>query len=144
MKTLMKWNPFEASLPDMDEFFGPTFMRRHPQWPMETFVPRMGLKETPETYVVTAEIPGIPAEQVRVDLQGNRLTLSGEKKEEVVSEEEHRHVTERRAGSFCRSFTFPSPVDPEGVVAEADKGVLTITVAKSASPNGRRIQVKST
>jgi HSP20 family protein len=104
------------------------------------WTPPVDLHETPRDYVVTAELPGLTSDDVRIDFTDGRLTLSGVRRElEAPCEQYHR--VERGHGSFTRTFQLPLPIDPEGITADLRDGVLTVTCPKSADPGARRIQI---
>jgi HSP20 family protein len=94
---------------------------------------------------LTAELPGLDRKDVTVELEGNVLTLRGEKREERKEEDKAKqyHLEERRYGAFYRSFTLPPAVDPDEITADFDKGVLTLHLPKTkeAKPRGREIPV---
>ena len=112
----------------------------------------MDLLRTPEADVlesqdeirVTLELPGVPPEQVEVNLEDNVLTVSGEKHEEHEErgEENRWHLSERRYGRFSRSFVLPREVETDRIEADFHNGILTITVPKSERVKPRRIQVR--
>jgi len=104
--------------------------------------PSLDVSETKEAVKVTAEVPGIPAENVQVEVEGGTLVISGEVSEEKTSGDEHFHHVERRRGEFRRVIALPDTVDPERITAEASDGVLTVTLPKRADAGGRRIEVK--
>jgi HSP20 family protein len=93
---------------------------------------------------VDMEIPGMRAEDIEIDLENNVLTVSGEKKveREEGGEEGTYHLSERRYGRFSRSFVLPRDVEPEGIQARAEEGLLKIVVPKSERARRRRIEVK--
>ena len=102
------------------------------------FRPAVDIRETDEAYEVVAELPGVAAENVSVDVEKNVLTLVAERSE--VSEEEakgYRHV-ERVRGTFRRSFTLPDTVDDEAIEASLANGVLTVRLPKREAPTGAR------
>ena len=87
------------------------------------------LHETPDRYVITAELPGISQEDIQIHAHERRLTLSGGGRErELACEEFHR--IERGHGAFSRTFQLPVPVDADGITADLRDGVLTVTCPK--------------
>jgi HSP20 family protein len=84
------------------------------------------------------EVPGIQEKDIDVTVEGNTLTVNGERKFEKDGKEENCRRIERRYGSFSRSFTLPSSVDPNQVSAHYDKGVLMIDLAKRQKPSPNR------
>ena len=102
--------------------------------------PPVDLHETPDAYVVTAEVPGLAREDVEIHMRDGRLTLSGTRRERG-SPCERYHRVERGHGSFSRTFQLPIPVDAEHIVADLRDGVLRVTCPKSADAGARRIHV---
>lgn len=105
------------------------------------WAPAVDIYETTEAYVVKAELPGIPKEDVHITVENNVLTLKGERRFEKDETKENYHRVERTYGAFARSFTLPTRVDHEGVQAKFDNGVLTISVPKAAEAKPKRIEI---
>jgi HSP20 family protein len=106
---------------------------------------RMDVSETENEIRVTAELPGVTEQDIDVSLDGDVLTIRGEKKFERQDDKENFHFMERSYGSFQRALRLPYPVDPEQVRASFENGVLTVTVPKSGQQQrSRRIQVQGT
>jgi len=103
------------------------------------WTPAMDLCETASAYVLTAELPGVTREQVRIDIRDGRLTLQGRREARVSCEQYHQ--VERGHGEFHRTVTLPLAVDAAGIVAEMRDGVLTVTVPKAAEAGPRRVEV---
>jgi len=103
------------------------------------WTPAMDLCETATAYVLTAELPGVTREQVRIDIRDGKLTLRGRREARVSCEQYHQ--VERGHGEFCRIVTLPLPVDAAGSAAEMRDGVLTITVPKAQETGPRRVEV---
>ncbi len=94
------------------------------------FAPRVDISETDEGFRVTAELPGLEEKDFEVSLEGDVLTIKGEKK--LAHEEKREGYThvETSSGSFQRAFRLPVEVDPDAVKAEFKNGVLTVTLPK--------------
>jgi HSP20 family protein len=105
--------------------------------------PALDVAETPETFVVKAEIPGVEAKDIDISVTGNTLTLKGEKHEEKEEKGKTWHRVERSYGSFCRTVTLPVPVKADRIEAESRDGVLTVTVPKSVEAMPKKIAVKT-
>lgn len=93
---------------------------------------------------VVAELPGLTSDDIELDLENNVLTIRGEKSEERTEGDEQQgtyHLAERRYGTFSRSFVLPRDVDPDGIQAQFDNGVLTIQIPKSEKARRRRIEI---
>ena len=103
------------------------------------WVPPVDLHETPDHYVVTAELPGLLREDLEIHLQDGRLTLSGVRRERGSACEQY-HRVERGHGAFSRSFQLPIPVDAARITADLHDGVLTVTCPKSGEAT-RRIDI---
>lgn len=104
------------------------------------WMPPVDLHETPDCYVVTAELPGLQRDDLDIQMHDGRLTISGVRRErDAVCEQYHR--VERGHGSFSRTFNLPIPVDVDGITADLRDGVLTVTCPKTAEAAARRITV---
>ncbi len=104
------------------------------------WTPPVDLYETPDHYVVTAELPGMSRDDVQIHLHEDRLTLSGVRRERTLPCEEY-HRIERGHGSFSRTFQLPVPVDGDHITADLRDGVLTVTCPKAGDQSTRRIRV---
>jgi HSP20 family protein len=94
--------------------------------------PSIEASENDKEVRVTAELPGLEEKDVEVQLSDGVLTIKGEKREEREEKEKNYHLSERRFGSFQRSFQLPAGVNRDKLAAEFEKGVLKITLPKSA------------
>lgn len=108
-------------------------------------MPAVDITEDGTAFKLTAELPGMSESDVTVTLSGDTLLLKGEKKQEKETKEANYHLTERSWGSFERSFVLPEEVDRDKVVAEFAKGVLTVTLPKTAQAQkpAKQIEVKA-
>jgi HSP20 family protein len=110
-----------------------------------TMFPPMDITESDATITMTVELPGLDRKDVRVELDGDVLTVSGEKRDTRVEDgkEKQYHLEERSYGAFQRSFTLPPTVDGNLITADFDKGVLTLQLprSKQAKPRGRDIPI---
>jgi HSP20 family protein len=106
--------------------------------------PHVDVSEDDDAYEITADLPGVEEKDIEVTLKENLLTLRGEQKMEREEKKKDYHMTERRHGSFERSFRLPDNVDAEKIKAAFDKGVLTLTLPKSAKAKAteRKIAIK--
>ena len=98
--------------------------------------------ETDKDILISAEVPGVKAEDIDVSLHGDRLTIKAEKKSERDEEKENYHISERSYGSYARTFTVPEGVDPEAVKADIKDGVLKLTIPKPAEAQTRAQKIK--
>ena len=103
---------------------------------------RIDVSETEDGFVVNAEIPGVDPAKLEISVQGDVLTLAGEKASAETREEGRATYTERVFGSFRREIALSSEVDSEQAEAEHSHGVVTIRLPKAAAARPRRIEVK--
>jgi len=106
-----------------------------------TLAPPVDIYEDEHNIILKIEVPGIDEKDIDVSIQNNTLTVRGERKIEKDEKEENFHRVERQYGSFTRSFTLPSSVDPGQVSARCDKGVLKVSLAKKAEAKPTQIKV---
>jgi HSP20 family protein len=105
------------------------------------WMPSVDVSETAKEIIVNAEIPGVEAKDIDVNLDGNVLTIKGERKREHEEKEENFHRIERSYGSFFRTLSLPSEVDGEKIKATYKKGVLRITLPKTKKAAGKKIEI---
>jgi len=105
------------------------------------WVPPVDVRETPHVIEVTAELPGIDPADVDVSVQGNVLTIRGERSYEEAKEDETLHRIERNYGRFERSFTLPRSVNYERIGASFKDGVLTVQVPKREEAKPKAIKI---
>ena len=91
--------------------------------------PPVDLLETPDGYVIRAELPGVKREDLQIELHDGRLTLSGVRRDREGTCEQY-HRIELGHGSFTRTFQLPVPVDAERITADLRDGVLTVSCPK--------------
>ncbi|MDR3608807.1 MAG: Hsp20/alpha crystallin family protein [Oligoflexia bacterium] len=113
----------------------------HALWPRSEqaeFEPACDIEETDTQFLLNFDLPGVKKEDVKIDLNNNQLTVSGERKGDV----EKRGTHERYYGAFYRSFTLPTNVETDKVQASYDNGVLQIALPKAAVVPGKQIPIK--
>jgi HSP20 family protein len=142
--TLIRWNPARSLRPftlqdDMDRllesFLGQT------AGPSPLTMP-VDIEETPEAYVLRADLPGFSQKDVKVSLAGDTLTLRAERKRESESVKGSVHRSERLYGTFERTFTLADPVRGDQVKASYRDGVLEVHVPKAEEARVREIEVQ--
>ena len=108
-------------------------------------VPAIDIADTEKAYEVTAELPGMDEKNVEVKIANGVLTIKGEKQDEKEEKNKGYYVRERNFGSFERSFEVPDSVDTDKIEATFKKGVLTVTLPKSAEAQKaeKKIAVKA-
>jgi HSP20 family protein len=106
------------------------------------WIPAMDLVETDEHFVLKADLPGLSDEDVHIDVDGDVLTVSGERKSEHEDKREGYVRVERSYGSFRRSLTLPEGVDADAVSASFDRGVLEVRIPKPEQRQPRRVAIQ--
>jgi HSP20 family protein len=106
------------------------------------WMPAMDLVETADQYVLRADLPGLSDDDVNLQLEDNVLTISGERNAQQEQNEEGYYRIERAFGSFARSLTLPDGVDPDGVQAHFDRGVLEIRIPKPEQKKPRHVHIQ--
>lgn len=97
------------------------------------FTPRLDVTEDAKAFTVTAELPGMSDKEIDLSIAGDTLTIRGEKKEEKEEQGKNYFYSERTYGSFSRSIPLPRQIEADKVAASFKKGVLTITLPKTAA-----------
>ncbi len=105
--------------------------------------PLLNVTETAESFVVTSEIPGMKTEDLEIKIEGDTLTLRGERRPEEMGQGASYHRRERALGAFQRSLTLPRKVDGEKVNASYKNGVLKITLAKEKEALPKQITIET-
>jgi len=103
--------------------------------------PLADVSEDEAGYTIELELPGVKASEVQVDLDGGRLVITGEKKQETTDQTDRLHRVERRFGAFRRAFTVPDTVDRESIAAKLVDGVLSVRLLKKPVAKPRSIPV---
>jgi HSP20 family protein len=144
---VVRWEPLRelSSLQnEMNRLFNTAFDAPAPagnSGAMRRWVPAMDLVETDDSFILRADLPGMTQEDVKIELEDNVLTVSGERKSQHETKQEGYHRVERAFGSFSRSLTLPKGVDADAVTAKFDNGVLEISVPKPEERKPRRIAI---
>jgi HSP20 family protein len=136
--TLIRWQPAPLQT-EMNRLFGSLF--DSPTLATRRFSPPMDLVENETSYVLRADLPGLRAQDVKIEFDHDVLTISGERRsEQEISENGFRRV-ERASGSFARSLTLPAGVEASKIEASFTDGVLELTVPKPEQSKPQRIAI---
>ena len=108
----------------------------------EDFVPRFDIKETQDSFVLAADVPGIKQDDLDVTVHGGIVTIKGSRTAEEKKDTESWHMTERYYGSFERRFSLPETADSDKVEAKLNAGVLTVTIGKKTQAKPRKVEFK--
>lgn len=128
------WRQLDRLQESTDDLFTTlTGTRRASQerlWRRARLFPPLNVREWEHSFVVTAEIPGMKTEDLEIKIEGDTLTLRGERKLQETGGEARYHRRERAVGTFQRSLTLPGKVDVKNVSATYKDGVLAVTLQK--------------
>ena len=131
MRDMLRWDPFRE--------IAPTWMMPEPV----AFAPAFEVKETKDSFLFKADLPGVKDKDVEVKLLGNRLTISGKRDAEHEDKSDSYYTYERSYGSFMRAFTLPDGIDGDHVQADLKEGVLTVAIPKKENAQAKTIAIKS-
>lgn len=106
------------------------------------FAPACDLTETTKEFVIQFDIPGIKKDDVKIEIENNRLTVTGERSDKKEQEDAKSFLSETSYGSFMRSFALPTAVDENKVDAHYDSGVLTIKVPKLQTSKAKAVKIQ--
>ena len=129
---------FERSMSKMLSGFGE---RGRDEAALGTWSPAVDVYEDENAYVIKAELPEISRDDVKVSLDRNVLSISGERRFENEEKRDNYHRIERSYGQFFRSFTLPPNVNAEAIGAEFKDGVLRLSLPKKEEAKPKQIQV---
>jgi HSP20 family protein len=145
---ITKWRPVRDLVSLQDEmnrlfegFFGRPMLTQ--DWGEGEWNPSVDVSETKDKVVITADLPGMTKDDVKISIQDHTLTLEGEKKREKEEKGENYHRLERSYGSFCRSFTLPAAVKADKIKASYKDGVLSVTLPKAEEAKPKEIPIST-
>ena len=146
--TISRWNPIR----DLEDIHSrltstlrlPSFQKDGDKELMAVteWTPAVDITEDDKEYLVKAELPEVKKDDVKVTVENDILTISGERKFEKEENGKKYHRVERAYGSFVRSFGLPDDADAEKVEAKFSDGILKVHVAKSEAAKPKQIEVK--
>jgi HSP20 family protein len=143
--TLIKWSPKRELLSlqeSMNELFEEAFgFPARGRLFEKTFEPLVDIYEDNEKIEVKVELPGMDQKDITVNIEGNVLSIKGEKKFKNEEKKDNYHKIERYYGKFARSFSLPNSVDQDKVKASFKKGVLTLALPKREEVKPKAIQI---
>jgi HSP20 family protein len=144
MKALMPWTGMGALRAEMDRLFDRFWDVDLPAWPAAgEWMPKVDVADTKDAFVVKAEIPGIDPKEIGLTLEGDTLTIKGEKMREKEEKDEAYFRMERTYGAFARAIPLPAAVEAGKVTATFKNGLLTVTLPKGPEAKGKFIPIKA-
>jgi HSP20 family protein len=135
LSELARLDPLRA----LDEVFNQSLMG--PRLRTAGMTPRMDVSETDQGYLVKAEMPGVKKEDIKVNVDGNQVSITAQTQQESEQKSENMLCTERSWGQYYRSFTLPQPVDDAQAKAEYHDGILELTLPKKAGGTAKTLAI---
>lgn len=144
--TLVRWNPVRSHFNpqgEIDRLFG-NFFNYEMDLPDRStgIIPLINVEETDNEFNISADLPGIKKDDIKISFQNNILTISGEKKAEKELKQDNFHRMERCYGKFCRSVGIPAGVALDKIEADYKDGVLNINIPKAEEAKPKQIEIK--
>ena len=143
---IRRWEPFGDMVTlreDIDSLFNDFFRRV----PVEKFTkenlwfPALDIEETKDDIKISAELPGLKKDEIKLTISNGQLVLQGERKLEKEEKDKTYHRIERRYGSFRRTVSLPTEAETDKVKAIYEKGILNITLPKSKKAKPKEIGI---
>jgi HSP20 family protein len=142
---LIRWDPYRELSSFADRFnrtFGSMQAReRDEEVGLGAWMPPVDIAEDKEKITLTAELPGFKENEVQIQMEGNLLTLRGDRKFEEEKNGRNYHRVERSYGQFIRSFTLPNNVDRENIRARFNSGLLEVEMPKREDAKPKQIKI---
>ncbi len=136
---LVKYNPANYSplgfRSFVDKFFNDDFFGGST---VSSFSPKVDIAETDKAFEIDFHLPGVKKDEIKIDLDDNQLSVSGERKFENKKEEKNFKSVESFYGTFHRSFYLPDNVDADKVSASYEDGILKVNVPKDEKKTAQR------
>lgn len=143
--TLVRFDPFRdlSQLQNrVNRLFTDTRASGLEEDPFQSFSPAVDIFERGDNLILSAELPGVRREELDLKVEGNVLTIRGERVRDKTIQEEQYHRVERSYGTFSRSFTLPSTVDAARIQARFKDGILEVTLPKAEDAKPKKIDVQ--
>lgn len=139
---IMKWQPKASLLQQLqhdlfDVLSDVRDFRGVGQW-----IPSVDIQEKDKSFIVTMEVPGVSTQDIQINMEGNKLTVQGEKKHEYEENLEGVYRVERSYGGFYREFTLPKTVKGDQIQASCKNGVLKMEIPKAEQAVSRQIPIE--
>jgi len=145
--SLIRWDPFA----DVDTLFDRAMPRLLGRWSRVArgadadgfeWSPSADVSETEKEYLIRAELPAVKKEDVKVTVDGDMISIQGERKQQLEDKTEKYHRVESFHGTFTRRFTLPNDADAKAIRCDNKDGILTIHIPKTQSSTSKPIQIK--
>lgn len=144
--TLIRWNPARQRMmntfPEWNHLMNGFFSDHLENAEITDWTPAIDINENDDAFVVVADLPGLIKKDISINIKENMLTISGERKIEEKDENKNYSRSERRYGSFKRSYQLTDQVIADKISATFKDGVLTVTVPKAEEVKPKEIEIK--
>jgi HSP20 family protein len=139
------WNPLADFRREMDSLFDDFLSpaNRTARNADYSWVPACDVAEEEGHYMLSLEMPGVPKDDIKIEVADNTVTVSGERRSKEERKERGAWYGERRYGKFQRSFTLPAGIDADKIEANYQDGILHLMVPKAESAKPRQIKIGS-
>ncbi|HEX5915873.1 MAG TPA: Hsp20/alpha crystallin family protein [Rubrobacter sp.] len=144
MSTLVRWEPFRELGTLNSELSRLMGVLEGNGRAAQTWVPALDVWETPSEVVYAFDLPGIPEDQISIEVKDETLTVSAERAKVEETTENGFYRFERRYGTFARAVGLPQGVDQENISARYENGVLEVRVPKPEEPKPKKIELSKT
>jgi len=143
--TLVRWTPgsmlgFRNEFDQLFDSFFNTPVKEETS--ITAFAPAVDIEEKEKEFRITAELPGLKKEEIKINIKDNLLTIFGEKNKGKKIEEKNYHRTERIYGSFQRTFRLPEYADQDNIAAEYKDGILNVSIPKLEESISKNVEIK--
>ncbi len=143
--TLVRWTPrsmlgFRNEFDQLFDSFFNTPVKEETS--IAAFAPAVDIEEKEKEFRITAELPGLKKEEIKINIKDNLLTIFGEKNKGKKIEENNYHRTERIYGSFQRTFRLPEYTDQDNIAAEYKDGILNVSIPKLEESISKNVEIK--
>lgn len=134
MTTYRPWALFDEMQRGLDNLHGTE---------TQAWTPAVDISEDEKRYLIRADLPGVDPQAIAVNLEGDELTLSGDRSEQKEETGQDWQRTERVSGHFYRRFRLPESADGEHIEAHSHHGVLEIAIPKQPKTQPRKIEIRA-
>jgi len=141
--TLVRWKPFREVAgiqDDINRLFDEAWSQRNNSNGL--LVPPLDISESEDGFTITCDLPGVTKDEIDIQLHDGILTIKGEKQQETDEKKTNYHRLERVYGSFSRSLSLPTTIDPDKISGSYQDGVLKVTVGKREETKPKQIKVE--
>jgi HSP20 family protein len=143
LQPFVSGDAFRALREEMDDLLSRFSADWDGEWVAQAVTPSLDLSETSDALQLRLDMPGVKPEDIDIEVTGNTIRISGERKEEREEKGKTFHRVERRMGKFVRSMTLPCAVRDDKITAESHDGILTVTLPKTETAKTHKVKVKS-